>query len=73
MSDYLDLAARIEAIAEEIDDRAFGELSEAVAARAGVRPAADKQLMQARRGARRKPPRHCARSTEFATTDHPDD
>ena len=49
MSDYLDLAARIEAIAEEIDDRAFGELTEAVAARAGVRPAADKQLMQARR------------------------
>ena len=28
---------------------AFGELTEAVAARAGVRPAADKQLMQARR------------------------
>jgi len=49
MSDYLDLAARIEAIAEEIDDRAFGELTEAVAARAGVRPVADKQLMQARR------------------------
>ncbi|MET0663725.1 MAG: hypothetical protein ABWZ42_11395 [Ilumatobacteraceae bacterium] len=49
MSDYRDLAARIEAIAEEIDDRAFGDLTEAVAARAGVRPAADKQMMQARR------------------------
>lgn len=49
MSDYRDLAARIEEIAEEIDDRAFGELTEAVAARGGVRPAADKQLMQARR------------------------
>jgi len=49
MSDYVDLAERIEAIVEEIDDRAFGELTEAVAARAGVRPASDKQLMQARR------------------------
>jgi len=49
MSDYVDLAERIEAIVEEIDDRAFGELTEAVAARAGARPASDKQLMQARR------------------------
>ncbi len=49
MSDYADLVGRIEAIVEEIDDRAFGELTEAVAARAGGRPAADKQLMQARR------------------------
>ena len=49
MSDYRDLVERIEAIAEEIDDRAFGALSEAVAARAGTRPTADKQLMQARR------------------------
>ncbi len=49
MSDYLDLVVRIEAIVEEIDDRAFGALTEAVAARAGARPTADKQLMQARR------------------------
>ena len=49
MSDYVDLVERIEAIVEEIDDRAFGELTEAVAARAGARPASDKQLMQARR------------------------
>ncbi len=49
MSDYADLAERIVAIAEEIDDRAFGALAEAVAAGAGARPAADKRLMQARR------------------------
>ena len=49
MSDYHDLVARIEAIAEEIDERAFGELTEAVASRSGTRPVADKQLMQARR------------------------
>ena len=49
MSEYHDLVARIEAIAEEIDDRAFAELTEAVAARTGARPVADKQLMQARR------------------------
>jgi hypothetical protein len=49
MNDYHDLVARIEAIAEEIDERAFGELTQAVAARAGARPVADKQLMQARR------------------------
>ena len=49
MNDYGDLVSRIEAIAEEIDDRAFGELSEAVAAGAGARPASDKRLMQARR------------------------
>ena len=49
MSEYHDLVARIEAIAEEIDERAFGEWTEAVAARTGARPVADKQLMQARR------------------------
>ena len=49
MSDYHDLVARIEAIAEEVDERAFGELTEAVAARSGTRPVGDKQLMQARR------------------------
>ena len=49
MSEYRDLVERIEAIAEEIDDRAFGALTEAVAARASARPASDTQLMQARR------------------------
>ena len=54
MSDYADLVERIEAIVEEIDDRAFGELTEAVAARAGgaarVGQAADAGAARPREG-----------------------
>ena len=54
MSDYADLVGRIEAIVEEIDDRAFGELTEAVAARAGgsarVGQAADAGAARPREG-----------------------
>ena len=63
MSDYADLVERIEAIAEEIDDRAFGELTEAVAARdrrpSRIGQTADAGAAGAGEGGRR----HCARST----------
>lgn len=49
MSELGPLADRLDAIAEEIDEMAFDGLREAVAAGRGERPAADKQLMQARR------------------------
>lgn len=44
-----DLIARIEAVAADLDDLAFDQLSEAVASRATARPESDKRLMQARR------------------------
>ena len=47
-SDYEHLADRIEAIVEELDEKQFDALREAVAAKAG-RPVDDKRLTQARR------------------------
>jgi hypothetical protein len=46
--DFSDLAARLRAIADDLDDRAFTLLREASAA-GGGRPADDKRLTQARR------------------------
>jgi hypothetical protein len=48
MSNYEELAGRIDAIVEELDERQFDALREASAARAG-RPVDDKRLTQARR------------------------
>jgi hypothetical protein len=48
VSDHDDLAERIEAIVEDLDDRQFSALREAAAARR-ARPADDKRLTQARR------------------------
>jgi hypothetical protein len=48
VTDYEDIAERIEAIVEELDDKQFDALREAVATRAG-RPVDDKRLTQARR------------------------
>ncbi|MEO5901165.1 MAG: hypothetical protein ABIR68_13720 [Ilumatobacteraceae bacterium] len=48
MSEHDDLATRIDAIVEDLDDRQFTALREAAAARLG-RPADDKRLTQARR------------------------
>jgi hypothetical protein len=45
---YDDLAEQLEAIAAELDERAFEMLREAAAERSG-RPADDKRLVQARR------------------------
>ncbi len=45
---YDHLAARLDAIAEELDELMFDQLREASAARVG-RPADDKRLTQARR------------------------
>ena len=45
---YDNLADRLEAIAEELDDTMFDQLREASAARGG-RPVDDKRLTQARR------------------------
>lgn len=45
---YDHLAARLDAIAEELDELMFDQLREASAARGG-RPADDKRLTQARR------------------------
>lgn len=49
MTDYGALAARLEAIGDDIDQSAFDALREAVASGEIERPAADKKLMQARR------------------------
>lgn len=46
--DYDNLADRLDAIAEELDDTMFDQLREASAARGG-RPVDDKRLTQARR------------------------
>ena len=48
MSEHDDLAARVDAIVEDLDDRQFTALREAAAARRG-RPTDDKRLTQARR------------------------
>jgi hypothetical protein len=48
MNDYEELAERIDALVEELDERQFDALREAVAAKAG-RPIDDKRLTQARR------------------------
>ncbi len=48
MSDYKDLADRLDAIAEELDELMFDQLREAAADKRG-RPADDKRLTQARR------------------------
>lgn len=49
MGDYDHLVDRLEAVAEELDERSFERLREAVADGASTRPAEDKRLMQARR------------------------
>jgi len=48
VSEHDDLAARVDAIIEDLDDRQFTALREAAAERRG-RPADDKRLTQARR------------------------
>ncbi len=48
MNGYEELAQRIDALVEELDERQFDALREAVAANAG-RPIDDKRLTQARR------------------------
>ena len=48
MSDYKDLADRLDAIAEELDGLMFDQLREAAADKRG-RPVDDKRLTQARR------------------------
>jgi hypothetical protein len=45
----LDLAGRLDAIVEELDELAFDRLREAVAEGDRARPRGDKQMMQARR------------------------
>ena len=49
MTRYQDLADRLRAIAEELDDASFEVLHDAVASGATKRPQADKTLTQARR------------------------
>jgi hypothetical protein len=49
VSDFANLAERLQAIAEDLDEIAFDQLREAVADGEIVRPANDKRLMQARR------------------------
>ena len=51
MSRYGDLAERLEAIVEELDELSFDLLQQAVADGATQRPAADRSLTQARRAA----------------------
>ena len=46
--DYDNLADRLDAVADELDDVMFDQLREAAAAR-GERPVDDKRLVQARR------------------------
>jgi hypothetical protein len=48
MSDYKDLADRLDAIAEELDELMFDQLREAASEKRG-RPDDDKRLTQARR------------------------
>ena len=48
MNDYKDFAARLDGIAEELDQLMFDQLREATADKRG-RPADDKRLTQARR------------------------
>ena len=48
MNDYKQLADRLEAIAEELDELMFDQLREAAAEKSG-RPTDDKRLTQARR------------------------
>jgi hypothetical protein len=47
-ADFSDIAATLQAVVEDLDDRAFTLLREASAA-GGARPADDKRLTQARR------------------------
>jgi hypothetical protein len=49
MGEYADLVARLESVADDLDELAFDRLREAVADGDVSRPAEDKQLMQARR------------------------
>jgi hypothetical protein len=49
VSRFEELADRLDAIVSELDELAFDQLSEAVHDGATARPAADKQLVQARR------------------------
>ena len=49
MGDYDGLIDRLESVAADLDEMAFERLREAVADGDLVRPADDKQLMQARR------------------------
>jgi hypothetical protein len=49
VTDYRELAERLRAIADELDEAAFGLLQDAVASGRTTRPAADRTLTQARR------------------------
>lgn len=49
MSDFEQLADRLETVAADLDDMAFDRLREAVADGELQRPADDKKMMQARR------------------------
>jgi hypothetical protein len=49
MNRFEELAERLDAVAAELDDLAFEQLSEAVHDGATSRPEADRQLVQARR------------------------
>jgi hypothetical protein len=49
MTEYAGLIERLESVAADLDEIAFDRLREAVADGEVVRPADDKQLMQARR------------------------
>lgn len=51
MSDYEELADRLDAVVADLDELAFDLLRAAVADGAVERPAADKRLTQARRAA----------------------
>lgn len=49
MSSYAEIADRLDAVLEELDDLAFDQLREAVADGATQRPASDRELAKARR------------------------
>lgn len=49
MSSYGELAGRLQAVLDDLDELAFDQLREAVADGATVRPASDKELAKARR------------------------
>lgn len=49
MGGFDDLADRLQAVVEELDDRAFERLREAAASGVTARPASDKELTRARR------------------------
>lgn len=49
MSNYAELAGRLQSVLDDLDELAFDELREAVADGATVRPTSDKELAKARR------------------------